>query len=241
MTRYYDPDTGRFINADDVSYLDPTTIGGLNLYSYCMNDPVNNIDPTGHFAISAMIISMGIGFLIGGAISGGVEISKQIYSNGWNPGDWDWQQIGMSALGGAVAGMISAINVGGLGVAIVAGAAGSLAGGLITGSVNSWETALLALGIGAIAGAISYGISNKLLNIKAGKIFNQGNKAKSLAVQKLQSHPLNMGAKALKGSFRNAFKQTTQKEIVELLNNASSWFRYSIYSTIFSNTLSGWY
>lgn len=23
MTRYYDPDTGRFINADDISYLDP--------------------------------------------------------------------------------------------------------------------------------------------------------------------------------------------------------------------------
>ncbi len=206
-----------------------------------MNDPVNYVDPTGHFAISAMIISMGIGFLIGGAIGGGFEIGKQIYSNGWNPGDWDWRQIGLSTLGGAVAGAISSISFGGWVGAFVMGGMGSVAGGAITGSVNSWETAFLALGIGAIAGVISYGISNKLLNIKAGKIFNQGNKAKSLAVQKLQSHPLNMGAKALKGSFRNAFKQTTQKEIVELLNNASSWFRYSIYSTIFSNTLSGWY
>ena len=47
--RYYDPETGRFISPDDISYLDPETIGGLNLYAYCGNDPVNRYDPTGHF------------------------------------------------------------------------------------------------------------------------------------------------------------------------------------------------
>ena len=31
QTRYYDPETGRFINADDISYLDAETINGLNL------------------------------------------------------------------------------------------------------------------------------------------------------------------------------------------------------------------
>ena len=40
QSRYYDPETGRFINADDVSYLDPETIHGLNLYAYCLNNPV---------------------------------------------------------------------------------------------------------------------------------------------------------------------------------------------------------
>ena len=184
---------------------------------------------------------MGIGILIGGVISGSFEIAKQIYSNGWNPEDWDWQQIGISALGGAVAGMISAIPVGGWFGALAFGGIGSVASGLVTGSVNSWETALLAFGIGAIANVVAYGISNKLANVQAGKIFNQGKKAKSLAVQKLQGHPLNMGAKALKGRFINAFKQTSQKEIVKLLKNASPWFRYGIYSTIFSSTMSGWY
>ena len=47
-SRYYDPETGRFLNEDLVSYLDPETIGGINLYAYCLNDPVNNIDPSGH-------------------------------------------------------------------------------------------------------------------------------------------------------------------------------------------------
>ena len=34
-TRYYDPETGRFMTIDDISYLDPESINGLNLYAYC--------------------------------------------------------------------------------------------------------------------------------------------------------------------------------------------------------------
>ena len=47
-TRYYVPEWGRFISPDDVSYLDPSSINGLNLYSYCGNDPVNYSDGSGH-------------------------------------------------------------------------------------------------------------------------------------------------------------------------------------------------
>ncbi|MBO5261727.1 MAG: hypothetical protein J6B45_01640 [Clostridia bacterium] len=47
-TRYYDPQTGRFINIDDVSYIEPENINGLNLYAYCGNDPVNRFD-VAHF------------------------------------------------------------------------------------------------------------------------------------------------------------------------------------------------
>ena len=48
MSRYYDPQTGRFLNADGLEYLDPETLGGLNLYVYCNNNPVNFIDISGH-------------------------------------------------------------------------------------------------------------------------------------------------------------------------------------------------
>ena len=46
-SRYYDPETGRFISIDDISFADPDTINGLNLYAYCCNNPVMHVDPTG--------------------------------------------------------------------------------------------------------------------------------------------------------------------------------------------------
>ena len=46
-TRYYDPEVGRFITIDDLSYLDPDTINGLNLYAYCGNNPVMRTDSQG--------------------------------------------------------------------------------------------------------------------------------------------------------------------------------------------------
>lgn len=48
QSRYYDPALGRFISADSVDYLDPEDVAGLNLYSYCNNNPVNRYDSTGH-------------------------------------------------------------------------------------------------------------------------------------------------------------------------------------------------
>ena len=73
-SRYYDPETGRFISPDDISYLDPETIGGLNLYAYCLNNPVMYVDPTGHFPVLALILGItalaGLGLTIGGVATG---------------------------------------------------------------------------------------------------------------------------------------------------------------------------
>ena len=41
-SRYYDPRVGRWLNRDPISY-----DGGMNLYAYCGNDPVNGVDPEG--------------------------------------------------------------------------------------------------------------------------------------------------------------------------------------------------
>ena len=46
-SRYYSPTQGRFLTQDSFAGMrsQPNT---LNLYTYCGNDPVNNIDPSGH-------------------------------------------------------------------------------------------------------------------------------------------------------------------------------------------------
>ena len=48
-SRYYDPELGRFINADDISVLSESKdiFNGLNLYAYCSNNPIMNIDEDG--------------------------------------------------------------------------------------------------------------------------------------------------------------------------------------------------
>ncbi len=47
-SRYYDPELCRFITPDNYSYLDNNNPIGLNLYMYCGNNPVMNIDPSGY-------------------------------------------------------------------------------------------------------------------------------------------------------------------------------------------------
>ncbi|MBR3919860.1 MAG: RHS repeat-associated core domain-containing protein, partial [Clostridia bacterium] len=76
-SRYYDPNTGRFINADS-QFDDGAGILGNNLYAYCANNPITYKDETGKGIILACtLIGLGIGALIGG-ISAAVSSKEQL-------------------------------------------------------------------------------------------------------------------------------------------------------------------
>ena len=122
-TRYYDPQIGRFMTIDDLSFLDPESINGLNLYAYCGNNPVMGYDPNGTWdwgtfwrafastlaiaagialcfvpgagLIGAGLIITGAGGLIGGAIG-------HATGHGFNAG-WDIGTIIGGSIGLAVA------------------------------------------------------------------------------------------------------------------------------------------
>ena len=50
QSRYYDPTTGRFINADNTIFIGSSgTAIGDNIYTYCENNPINRSDREGTF------------------------------------------------------------------------------------------------------------------------------------------------------------------------------------------------
>ena len=67
--RYYDPTIGRFISRDSVTgeNTDPLS---LNLYTYCHNNPILGVDPSGHlpnwakFAIGAVATVAAVGITV---------------------------------------------------------------------------------------------------------------------------------------------------------------------------------
>ena len=173
-TRYYDPVVGRFITIDDLSYIDPEHINGLNLYAYCGNNPVMTVDPTGQFFFSFLIgclIAVAASTVVGAVVGG---VSAAIH------GENIWQGIGNGALFGLLLG-VSAVSIatglgmfaaGSLGAAVLVGAG---VGSAIMLSVNvneqlknggfgridtksmftTWVTGGV---IGGISGAMSYAL-----------------------------------------------------------------------------------
>ena len=67
--RYYNPEDGRFMTED--TYRGDTTKSETgHLYVYCANNPVNYVDPSGHFLVStAVLVGVGVGGIVG-AVAG---------------------------------------------------------------------------------------------------------------------------------------------------------------------------
>ena len=128
--RYYDPNVGRFLSPDPnvcVGKFDENAgLIGYNVYVYCANNPIKNIDPTGEFLIStAVLIGVGIGALIGGVSGGVYGYNKAVKNN--VPEGQRWKYVVGYGLGGVVIGGVIGGFVGyGVGVALGAKASSGL-------------------------------------------------------------------------------------------------------------------
>ena len=148
-TRYYDPEIGRFISPDSIDYQSPESINGLNLYAYCGNDPINMVDPTGHFAIS-LLVGLAVSFVIGSLSS--------IISQYVQYGNVNWIQAGIDGLFAVASTALAYTGIGLIG-SIVAGAGMGLAQYTLDSAVFhddfSWSGALISIGLGALSGLAS--------------------------------------------------------------------------------------
>ena len=170
-SRYYDPSIGRFINADDISYIQPTDINGLNLFAYCGNNPVMYTDNEGNMpnwlkVLLGAVVIVGLG--IATALTGGTA--------GVILGAAFWGATTGAIGGGLISGTIGAIT---------GGAQGFLDGfvdGFMWGAVIGGITGALTSGINIATGAVKIAGSAQKTgtffhrmasNIQAGKMAMQ--------------------------------------------------------------------
>ena len=161
-TRYYDPAIGRFMTIDDIRYLDPESINGLNLYAYCGNNPVNRVDCEGNFAISTILI----GCLIAFAVCATVSTVSQGLQYGWNN-----ISVGQVLVDGLFAAASVALAT--TGISFIASVGIGAAMGLgqyaidsaFHGEAITWQGAIIATVMGGIGGAISSAGAKNLKSI----------------------------------------------------------------------------
>ena len=139
--RYYESSQGRFTTKD--TYLGEIAYPlSRNLYTYCYNNPLNYTDPSGHFAITATLITLGVSMLAGAAISAATNAIVQKVTTG----TVDIKQVGISAVAGAVGGLVGAAV--GMAAGAVLGAVGS--------TLNAVATNAIIGSVGSVANGIAY-------------------------------------------------------------------------------------
>ena len=144
-SRYYDPEIGRFINADDIDYLgaDGSPLS-YNLFAYCLNNPVNRFDVNGNWSMPNWLkVTVGAVAIAGLAVAtvctGGAAAV-----------------ICGAALSGAIAGGASGAVMGAIGGGISGGWQGALDGacsGFMSGTLIGGATGAASAGLNIATGA----------------------------------------------------------------------------------------
>ena len=105
QSRYYDPEVGRFINADAFASTDISGVLSTNMFAYCENNPVMRSDPTGETFLSALMGAAG-----GAAVGAMLSMATQVIINVAHH-DPITKNLGQSAAEGALSGALSAVRM----------------------------------------------------------------------------------------------------------------------------------
>ena len=161
--RYYSADAGVFLSTDPVKNIGPTWLPLA--YAYAESNPLRFNDPNGEF-INWLVAA--VTSVVGAIVNAAMDLVTQLWQNDWDFGKVSWGRVGVAAGVGFVQGGIAGLTMGAsipaqiaLGAA-VGGAASFVQtglGNLTEGKafVESWQGALIDVGLGAATGAIPGG------------------------------------------------------------------------------------
>ena len=263
QTRYYDPEVGRFITIDDLSYLDPETINGLNLYAYCCNNPVMGYDPNGTWewdwgafwrtaaVVAAAIVIVAVvaavtvatggsalvvlaGAGIGAFVSGSISVVTQYV----NTGTVNWFSVAVDAAIGAVTGAFGGSAIGQMGMAIsgaAVGFAGSVAKDWVEGESINWANAALS---GVMSGLLAYaggaGAQHGLTGERqAALAAKQQIIAKNRAGEYRHITNYNMARASNGARIQRATDILNKAALRNIFNSTRATFEYSVYMAMF--------
>ena len=167
MSRYYDPATSRFINTDSLEYLDPESIHGLNLFAYCGNNPVMNVDPLGtEDSIKAWVwlglaTIVAIAFVVGSMYIPATSVLLIVLSG-------TLSGAGSGFLSGAVSNIFAQIQAPGFESvdpkqALIAGVQGAFVGA-VTGALVGFFAYSLGVTGKSLGTTLGYDLSNSMLS-----------------------------------------------------------------------------
>ena len=163
QSRYYDPEIGRFINADgQINQQD--SISGYNLFAYCNNNPVNMTDTDGKFPFLALTALVGAAV---GAVVGGIRAAKS--------GKSVWK----GALRGAAIGGLVGLGAGAAAGALLAGSAMATTAAVVSGA-KMLGMAIGVGGLGAGASLIADNLSRSVNNVGT-VLYSGGEQARQAA------------------------------------------------------------
>lgn len=80
QSRYYDPETGRFINADDTAYIgyDSSPLS-TNIFAYCANNPIKYSDYNGFVAPAVVVAGIALPVGIAGIVAYKTSLAVKLY------------------------------------------------------------------------------------------------------------------------------------------------------------------
>ena len=174
QSRYYSPEIGRFLNADNY----PSTGQGLtgnNMFAYCGNNPVSRKDDGGEFW------NIVIGAAVGGVVSGLISLATQVIeNNGFQ--NINWASVGIATASGALSGAFAATGIPVGGQILINSAIGTISSvadtyadkGENATAMDYLESAVTGGVLGAAGGLLGgNGTGTRHLSKSAGRLLNK--------------------------------------------------------------------